>query len=163
MSLIYFFLCLHPHFFGSQLTLCANIGSLPGPAANHKTALPSEYGLRTGIRGMGVGPGPGFGPGCEFLSQPLLSNRRSQLFCLITRSTVHCTTILLHLFRWLLPRIPRRVALAPSDVQYDPGIGLMLLMPLLWACRLPVAGAGAGGHTSACRQPGMDLLCPNPC
>jgi hypothetical protein len=73
----------------SQLTLCANIGSLPGPAANHKTALPSEYGLRTGIRGMGVGPGPGFGPGCEFLSQPLLSNRRSQLFWLITRSTVH--------------------------------------------------------------------------
>ena len=65
------------------------------------------------------------------------------------------STILLHLFRWLLPRIPRRVALAPSDVQYDPGIGLMLLMPLLWACRLPVAGAGAGGHTSACRQPGM--------
>jgi len=124
--------------------VCANNGSLQGPAANHKPALPSEYGLRTGIRGMGVGTVPGFGPGCEFLSQPLLSNRRSQLFCLITRSTVHCTTILLHLFRWLLPRIPRRVALAPSDVQYDPGIGLMLLMPLLWACRLPVAGAGAG-------------------
>ncbi len=27
---------------------------------------------------MGVGAAPGFGPGCEFLSQPLLSNRRSR-------------------------------------------------------------------------------------
>ena len=64
----------------SQLTLCANISSLQGPAANHKPALPSEYGLRTGVRGMGVGPGPGFGPGCEFLSQPLLSNRVANCF-----------------------------------------------------------------------------------